>query len=228
MIRFTEDWSGVRHLDPDADIAMLRSLGAEWQNELKVTADIVNDVMQDASCCVQATPPKPSLVNDPRIYVEQMMKIYVDRPEHESSTFKGRSDIYNEMRSMFERRGLWRTTTNDIPASRYTHPGNPLSIDCTYKTADRFHVIQAVSLSGLSDDASRLVSSLASLRAGILRVEEVELDLLTVVESRNARWSTGALQQYRYNLEIMEEVGIRSIPLNDIGQAEFQALSAAA
>lgn len=227
-IRFTEDWSRVLALDPQADMAMLRCLEQEWQHEQAPLSEKIQTLLNSASGCVQLTPPRASLGGDITTYLKQMMNMYVPTLDRSLLDCAERTPLYKTMKSFLERRGLWQQMTKDLPASHYAHPGNPLRIDCTYKTVRSLHCIHAVDLSSQNHDASLLASSASSLRTGVLRTEGLELELFAIVESRDEDWSSQELNRYLFVLETMTQAGISVLPLVDIRQIESHMLSAVA
>jgi hypothetical protein len=224
-ICLTKDWTRVQWPDPQADIPMLCGLEEEWQHEVRRSADFIDFLVDGSSGSLQLTTPKGCLVGDKQSYVELLMQTYVDPAGRSPSGVAARSLLYREMRSYLENRGLWREMTTDLRTSLYTHPGNPLRIDCGYKTVKKLHCIHAVSLLTQSDDAIQLAFAAEALRAGVLRVDGLSLDLMAIVESPSPRVSGEVQDRYSFYLEMMTEAGICAVPLVDIARVEARVLS---
>jgi hypothetical protein len=105
------------------------------------------------------------------------------------------------MRDEFERQGVWRFMRKNIAAAEYTHPGDPLKIDCGYapqrngggeRRVELFHAISL--LPAKRDDvvwrpeseinqAKVLAFSFPRIRAGIRRLEDSKAELTAVIEA---------------------------------------------
>ena len=216
VVRFTRDWSRVKWIDPEADIAMLKGLEDEWQNGLKHSSGFFDLLADSSAGCVQVTSAKASLVYDRSTTVDRLMETYVQIDQRQLGAFIPRSLLYLEMRSFLEHQGLWGEM--DVLASRYAHPGNPLRIDCGYKKSNKFHCLHAVSILSGDDDASRLACSLPSLRTGVLSVEGLTLDLIAIVDSPDARWSSETLDHHYFNIETLTQAGILTVPVHDMSR----------
>jgi hypothetical protein len=86
------------------------------------------------------------------------------------------------MRQAFEEAGVWELMRKSIAAAAYTHPGDPLKIDCGYQPNGEVKLFQAVSLLTNTDDAKVLAFSYPQLAAGIQRLEKAKTHLTAVVE----------------------------------------------
>ena len=91
------------------------------------------------------------------------------------------------MRTEFERTGAWALMRKRVNASLYTRPGDPLRLDCGYRStinveAPMIRMFQAVSLAGEVEAAKVLAYSAPQLAEGVRRVENATLELTAVVE----------------------------------------------
>jgi uncharacterized protein (DUF2141 family) len=82
-------------------------------------------------------------------------------------------------------------------------------------------MFHAVSLSGDVELAKVLAFSVPSLRAGVARVENAELELTAIVEPlRNGKGEVAVdedfVQEYRFGVETMEAQQIRVLTVNDL------------
>jgi len=194
-VKFTADWRRVRCLDPEADTGMLEGLEGELRRRFaeEPKGNLMHVLEDSFSNCVQITRAKAFLVESMEAGVEELMRMYVEPQRRERvSRLAGRAAIQAQMRSEFERAGVWDLMRKRIAASEYTRVGDPLRLDCGYRVdgglagASLVRMFQAVSLEASSgvglEMAKVLAFSEASLRAGVERVERASLELTAVVE----------------------------------------------
>ncbi len=242
-VRFTRDWSRVRCMDPDADTALLeamegelalriRDAGLEGRGSSKPEMERLEESL---STGVQMSEVRGALAESVPAEMEQLMRLYVEPLREKAARRKsGRASIAAGMRNEFERAGVWELLRKRIPAAEYTRPGDPLRIDCGYKTMggapSAVRLFQAVSLDGDLEAAKVLSYSAARLRDGVRRVENAALDLLAIVEplrstgGKNGRGEDDfdvegeAADRYRFGVETMEEADIRVLTVKDLGR----------
>jgi hypothetical protein len=192
-VRFTSDWRRVRCLDPEADTGMLEGLESELRRRfLEEPEGNLMHVLEDSfSNSVQMTRGKAYLAESIETGVEELMRMYVEPLKRERvSRVSGRAAIQAQMRTEFERAGVWDLLRKRIAASQYTRPGDPLRIDLGYRPNGVIRMFQAVSLeaasgTGLSsglETAKALAFSAPGLIAGVERVEKAALELTAVIE----------------------------------------------
>ena len=228
VVRFTRDWSRVRCIDPDADVALFEGLEGEIAERLKLGArDIkpVVTVLEDTlSNSLQMTEARGCLAESIPAELDQLMKMYVEPLKRKVERRRtGRAAIAGAMRTQFERAGVWELMRKRIAASMYTSPGDPMRIDCGYRPNGVIRMFHAVSLDGDVEAAKGLAYSASQLREGVARVEGATLELSAVVEP--LRMVSGeeleeeATERYRFGVEAMEREQIRVITLNDLARA---------
>ena len=199
-VQFTRDWSRVRCMDAEADVALLEAVEQEIAARLRlpVTAKdpkAVLSVLEDTlSNSLQMTEPKATLAENLATEMELLLKLYVEPvkvPRLRTKT--GRAAIAGAMRTEFERAGVWAMMRKRISAAEYTRAGDPLRIDCGYRADMRrttasgvVKMFQAVSLEGDVEAAKVLAYSAPQLRDGVGRVESAKLELTAVVEPLRA------------------------------------------
>lgn len=223
---FTHDWSRVQLLDPGVDIAMLASLEAEWQDALRESETFIDVLSECNSGCVQLTQPKAFMRVNSFSHMDYLMRAYVLHtcvPSRKTPVV--RNSIYWQVRSLLDQQGIWQSMTTDLRASRYTHSGNPLVLDCGYKTAEVLHCIQTVIILDDNNHGIVLANSASSLRAGVQKLEGVSFVLTAVVDPPPRKSSKKDIDQYHYNVDLMEESGIQIVPVADIGTLASQLLS---
>ncbi len=226
VVRFTKDWARVRCVDPDADIAMLEAMEAEMRRRLletgTETTPLIKTIEDSFSHQLQMTEPKACLAENVIAEMDQLMRLYVEpRRERARQALSGRQAIARSMRTQFEHARVWDLMRKRIAASAYTRPGDSLRIDCGYRPNGTVRMFHAVSLSGDVELAKVLAFSVPSLRAGVARVENAELELTAIVEPlRNGKGEVAVdedfVQEYRFGVETMEAQQIRVLTVNDL------------
>lgn len=230
LLRLTEDWSRVRCLDPDADIEMLEAMGAELAQELEQQKEEMPQILSlledTLSNALQFSELRACLAETIAAQIEQLMQLYVETRRRESlARVSGRQKVAQAMRSEFERAGVWSLMNKRIAASQYTHPGDPLRIDCGYRPNGVIRMFHAVSLEGDMNLAKVLAFGMPRLREGVMRVEQAELDMTAIVEpwEQIADSLTGSSlvesrEQYQFGLESMQSAAIQVVTTQDLKQ----------
>jgi len=219
VVRFTRDWSRVRCLDAEADTALLESLETEIAERLRAGGELkpVLGVLEDTlSNSVQMTEMRGTLAESLPAEMELLLRMYVEPLKTPGVRRKasGRARIANRMRDEFERAGVWQLMRKKIAASQYTQPGDPLKLDCGYRNG-QVKMFQAVSLDTDVEAAKGLAYSAAELRAGVTRVEGVDLVLTAIVEPVSA---VGDTELYGFAVAAMEREMIRVLTVADLGR----------
>ena len=187
-IRFTRDWQRVKCLDPAADVQMLEALEDDLRKRLSEAgrAEFLTLINESFSNSLQLSPTKRCLTESPAEELQKLAEIYLERTRRRSrkAVLAGRQAIRQRMQHAFEQAGVWKLMYRDIGVAKYTHPGDPLSIDCGYRplgngTVKMFH---AVSLASDVDAAKVLAFSYPQIREGIARLEQAETLLTAIVE----------------------------------------------
>lgn len=229
-VRFTRDWSRVRCMDPDADVELLESLETEIARRLEAGVDVrVNakpmlETLEDSlSNSVQLTEMRGTLAESLTAEMEQLLRMYVE-PLKVAATRKkatGRTAIAAAMRESFESAGVWRLMRKRIAAAGYTQAGDPLKIDCGYRSVAgaggeaKVRMFHAVSLESDVEAAKGMAYSAAGLREGVRRSEGVELELTAIVERVGG---VPDLEQYGFGVSVMEREMIRVLTVADLGR----------
>jgi hypothetical protein len=233
QVRFTRDWSRVRCMDAEADIALLEALEGEIGERLRLgSAELkglkpVLEVLQDSlSNSVQISEARASLAESLPAEMDQLLRMYVEPLKVKVSRQKtGRAAIGGAMRTEFERAGVWGLMRKRIAASMYTRAGDPMKIDCGYRVDGVVKMFQAVSLDGDVEAAKVLAFTAPQLREGVGRVEGAGLDLAAVVEPLRmvSELEDEAMERYRFGVETMERQEIRVVTLADLARVAATA-----
>jgi len=221
VVRFTRDWARVKCMDADVDMALLEGMEAELVDRLRgggVKGERpLLELMEDSlSNSLQMTAMQGTLAESLPAEMEQLMRLYVEPLKMASGRKKmsGRAAIVAQMRTEFERAGVWGLVRKRIAASQYTQAGDPLKIDCGYRNG-QVRMFQAVSLDGDGEMAKGMAYSAAALRDGVMRVEGVAMELTAVVEPR-AKVSDA--EMYGFAVGVMEREAIRVLTVADLGR----------
>jgi hypothetical protein len=208
-VRFTRDWRRVRCLDPQADVGMLEALEREIRGQLATTRDrevLLRRLEDSFSNVIQLSPAKGCLTEDPAREIEAMASMYLEAGKvvgkREAS---GRQRILGRMRDAFEQAGVWGLMRKQISVAEYTHKGDPLKIDCSYRPNGEIKMFQAVSLEPDVDAAKVLAFSYPKIVEGIARKEKASAALTAVVEDDLNRSDESVL----FALATLEQSGIR-------------------
>jgi len=167
------------------------------------------------------TEPKAYLAESMPAGMEELMRLYIEPQARERVTrLSGRAAIQADMRSEFERVGVWDLLRKRIAAAEYTRPGDPLRIDVGYRPNGVIKMFHAVSFDPGLEMAKVLAFSAAALRAGVERVEKAQLELTAVIEPAARLGATDEeperLELYRFGVETMEEHQIRVLTTSDM------------
>ena len=237
-VRFTRDWSRVRCLHADADVALLEGLEQEIAERVRAGVSArepkaVLEVLEDSlSNSVQMTEPRATLAENVSTEIELLMRLYVEPMRVPRTREKGgRARVQTAMRTEFERAGVWGLMRKRIAAATYTRSGDPLKIDCGYRaetqrnTNSTVKMFHAVSLAGDVESAKGLAFSASQLREGVARVEGGRLELTAVVEPRRtlAAEDGDELERYQFGVETMERQEIRVVTLSDLARVAVTA-----
>ena len=185
-VRFTRDWSRVQCLDPEADMEVLQALENDLRSQLRQMngdRDIILRRIQDSfSNALQPSELQACLAESPAAEADTLARLYLERPRRrQPRELSARQAIYQRMRQEFESAGAWRLMEEKIPASRYTHSGDPLKIDCGYSPNGTVKLFHAVTLADVNA-AKVLAFSFPLLAEGIRRAVGKQAQLTAVVE----------------------------------------------
>ncbi|MGA1983469.1 MAG: DUF3037 domain-containing protein [Acidobacteriaceae bacterium] len=237
-LRFTRDWSRVRCLDADADIALLEALEAEIAARLPNSATdfkpVLSTLEDSLSNSIQITEPRACLATSVAAELDLLMKMYVD-PLKVALTRRrtGRAAIAAAMRTEFERAGVWALMRKKIAASIYTQPGDPMKIDCGYRPNGVIKMFHAVSLDADVEAAKVLAWSAPRLHQGVQRIENATLELTAIVEPLRSLTTDAdpappgseseATERYRFGVSTLESQQIRVLTTADLARAAAAA-----
>jgi hypothetical protein len=186
-LRFTRDWGRVRCLDPQADVEMLEALESDLRNQMHDAhgdRDALLRRMQDSfSNALQPSEFKACLAESPVAEADELARIYLERPpRRRARELSSRQAIVQKMQFEFERVGVWDLMWRDIPASRFTRPGDPLKIDAGYTAGGTIRMFHALSLEHDVNAAKILGFSFPRIAEGLMRTQNQRAELTAIVE----------------------------------------------
>jgi|SRR5580704_13951529 hypothetical protein len=216
-VRFTRDWRRVRCLDSQADVEMLEALEREIRGQLATTHDrevLLRRLEDSFSNVIQLSPAKGCLAEDPAAEIEVMASIYLEAGKVGGKReVSGRQRILGKMREAFEQAGVWGLMRHQIAVAEYTHKGDPLKIDCSYRPNGEIKMFQAVSLEADVDAAKVLAFSYPRIAEGIAKKEKASAVLTAVVEDDLNRMDEAVL----FALATLGQSGIRVAAAGEMG-----------
>jgi hypothetical protein len=185
-VKFTRDWQRVKCLDPAADVEMLVGLEDDLRARLKegLREDFLRSVEESFSNLLQLSPAKACLTESPAEELGRLAEMYLERVRRPvgKAAAAGRQVIAQRMREAFEQAGVWKLMRKRIAVAQYTHPGDPLKIDCGYRPNGEVKLFHAVSLASDADAAKVLAFTYPQIREGIARLEQAKTLLTAIVE----------------------------------------------
>ena len=117
------------------------------------------------------------------------------------------------MREAFEAEGVWDSLTKNIRASKYTHPGDSLRIDCGYKPNGVIRLFHGVSLRSDPDSAKVLAFSYPALAEGIARIENAKADLTAIIDEPLDREDDSV----QFAIESLRRTAVQVAPITELG-----------
>lgn len=221
-LRFSKDWSRVRALDPQADTDLLDAFRNEVIGEggREETRELMLQRIGDSfSNVLQTSEYKACLTVAPRKEADELARIYLEAPRRHGSREKGaRLKIFHSMRKAFAESGVWPVMQKKIPVARYSRPGDPLEIDCGYRTDSTIRMFQATSLRTDLTAAKVLAFTYPELAAGIQRIEGARAQLTAIVEDRLER-----SDEITYALETLERQSIQVATVSHLRELAARA-----
>ena len=186
-VRMTRDWRRVLCMDADADPELFDALGRDLQTQL---ADVDNRsatlkrITESFSGVIQISAMRACQAEQPDEQLEDLAKFYVDsRRATGKRDLSGRQRILRIMQNEFERARVWELMKHKIPVAAYTFPGDPLKIDCAYRTNGSLKMFHAVPLITGVDLARSLAFTYPMIVRGMQKEEKVAAELTAIVDT---------------------------------------------
>lgn len=210
-LRFSKDWSRVLRLDPQADVELLQAFRDELsrKGEKEQLLKMIEDSFSNA---LQASEYKACLTSQPAQEADELARTYLEAPRRRTNQEKTpRHRIQQSMRNAFTETGVWQLMWKDIPASKYSRAGDPLKIDCGYRTASTIKMFQATPLKTEITAAKVLAFTYPELAAGVRRLESAKTELTAIIED-----GLETNEQTVFALETLQGVGIQVATVSNL------------
>lgn len=220
-LRFTRDWSRVRCLDPAADTDMFQTLEAleeEMRGRLASSSDretLLKTLTDSFSNTLQVSSSRGVLTESPQAELDKLAELYLETParrkQHRQQE-SARRKVFTRMRDEFDRAGVWQVVRKQIPVAPYTREGDPLKLDCGYrsKLEPAVRLFHALSVNGDIDAAKALAFSAKRIVEGVSRAEQAEAQLTAVVDEWTLEDSRAS-----FTVETLAECGIAVAKINE-------------
>lgn len=223
-LRLVKNWSRVTALDPRADLEMLQAFGEELRLRFsrKEDRDLTLQKMQDwLSNALQISETKACLTESPREEADELARLYLEtRKGRISRAESARQIILRQMERRFEALGVWQAMSRKIPASRYTQPGDPLTIDCGYGAGSTNKMFHATPLTTDVNLVKALAFTFPRMADGIRKMEGKQAQLTAIIEDSLPEDD----QNVQFAREILESQKILIAPIAQLPQiAEIAA-----
>jgi len=223
-IRFTTDYSRLFRIESDADLDYMASLEKDLRSILgnvsEQNATLFKKLTESFSNTIQFSPVKGILAADPGAEADKLAQIYLETSQqmkpHRGSRISVRQRLCAQMTNIFVQAGVWDTLIKDIEARDYTHPGDPLKLDCGYihqngsRKAKLFH---AVGIESGPDAAKSLAFTWPAMRDGIQKLEGVRSAALTVIVDDGLDRNDDRIE---FGLSTLARSGIKVAPLAEM------------
>ena len=217
-VQLTRDWRRVYCLDPNADVELLDGLEREIRIQLAQGMDratLLSRLQDSFSNLIQLSEMKGCIGGEPGEEMANLATMYLQTAGRGAKReVSGRRRIVTAMRTAFEQAGVWKLMRQEIKASDYTYPGDPLKIDCGYRPNGVVKMFHGVPLKGNVDAVKALAFSYPQMVAGIRKKEDADCKLTAVVEVSLDGQDAGV----QFEVDILNEVGIGIVPVGEIGQ----------
>jgi hypothetical protein len=214
-VRMTRDWRRVLCMDADADLELFAALGRDLQSQLAnldTRAATMKRITESFSGAIQLSAMHACMTDQPGQQVEDLAKFYVDtRRAAAKRDLTGRQRILRIMQDEFERAAVWSLMNHQIPVAEYTFPGDPLKIDCAYRTNGSLKMFHAVPLTTGVDLARTLAFTYPMLVRGMQQKQNVAAHLTAIVDTLDREraevgFALQALESTGMALSLVEEM----------------------
>lgn len=220
-LRFTNDWSRVRCIDPDADIEWLQSLEADLRGRLEGDRALLLAKIQDAlSNSLQLSPSTACLAESPDEEIAALAEMYLETPRRAGKRgVSARQAIYHAMRDAFTEAGVWEHMHKRIAAAEYGMKGDPLKIDCGYRPNGVMKMFHAVALTADVDAAKVLAFSYPLLADGMKAKLGIKTELTAITEDALDRSN----EAVAFAIATLDRASIGVAPQSELGGIALQA-----
>lgn len=215
QLRFTNDWSRVECLSPDADIELLEAFRDEMLRANSNQDDrnaVLKMIDEGFSSALQASEYKACVTADPVHEADKLARIYLETPSRRIARDRSaRQVILQAMQREFQREGVWNRMRTSIPVADYTRAGDPLEIDCGYRFDSTVKMFHSTPLRTNVNAAKVMAFSYPALVAGIRSKEGAEARLTAIIEDGLEK-----NDQIEFALDTLEQHEIQIATVTDL------------
>lgn len=162
---FTDDYRRIKRFHPQADLEFLRELQQDFEQQIDESGEALESYilrMQNSfSNLLQVTPPRACLLRDPQSEIRDLFARYVGARACGIEPEDTRLRIKQRLTSAFVHAGVWEKMEKRIPASTWTHPGDPFRFDYGYRPLE---VAGLPAVAGKPNGHVRLIHALSLRR----------------------------------------------------------------
>jgi Protein of unknown function (DUF3037) len=134
---FTDDFRRVKRFHPQADMDFLRELQQDFEQQIEEHSEalpsFLNWMEESFSNLVQISPARTCLLRDPAADLQALFDRYVGARIAGPLPVDTRVRIKQRLRLSLVRAGVWERLERNIPAARWTQPGDPFAFDFGYR-----------------------------------------------------------------------------------------------
>lgn len=134
---FTDDFRRIKRFHPQADLELLRELQQDFEQQIDEHSDQLESYLgwmeQSFSNLVQIAPVRACLVRDPAAEIQDLFNRYVGARVEGPLPIDTRVRIKQRLRLSLVRAGVWDRLERNIPAARWTQPGDRFTFDFGYR-----------------------------------------------------------------------------------------------
>lgn len=223
-VRFAKDFGRVQCIDPHADLEWLGSLEHDLSGKLAAgdtsRKELLKRIEDAFSNAIQMSESKACLASDPAAELESLARIYLEGRKapaagRESSA---RMRVFRSMRGAFEQAGVWTVMRKKIAAEEYV-PGDPLKLDCGYRSNGTVRLFHALALESGMDAVKALAFSFPDIRDGIRRIENAAAGLTAVVNDSEVAES----DERTFAVSVLTRSDISIVPLSELPEIAERA-----
>ena len=222
--QITQDWRPVRCLDPEADLALLQSLPAHFDQLVAEARTHSNAAVasgaslyeqlrrlhEDSAGSLQIAPPRGVRTEDPeeefrRLFEEHVQRLRPQRVKKLPLREGSRPWVHVRLSEALKRHALWDRLEKDIPVEEFTAPGDGFRIDFSYRPNGIRRYLHALSLDRDWNQAKLLSYTFWRIR------EKTEASMTAIVADAD-----GALPAIQSCRQILSDSHVAIQPLSDL------------
>ena len=136
---FTDDFRRIKRFHPQADLEFLRELQQDFEQQIedhsRDLGSYIRWMEETFSNMVQLSSARVCLLRDPATEIQDLFDRYVGARVEGPLPVDTRVRIKQRLRLSLVRAGVWGLPAfeRDIPAARWTQPGDPFTFDFGYR-----------------------------------------------------------------------------------------------